>query len=103
MTRNQRRLARQFDMLERTIPGLEGRTGSIRSRRGRLFRIPLGIILVVGGVFSILPFLGLWMIPLGLLLLAIDLPFLQPTVNALLIRGRRRIDIWRRWLRRKKR
>ena len=37
-------------------------------------RIPLGLALVVGGIFSILPILGVWMLPLGLLLLARDVP-----------------------------
>jgi len=102
MTREEKRLGRQFDRLERLVPGLHGRTGPLRSRGAMLFRVPLGILLVIGGIFSILPFLGLWMIPLGLLLLAIDLPFLRPHVNAAIIRGRRRVDLLRRrwWPRR---
>ncbi len=35
-------------------------------------RVPLALILVVGGVFSFLPLLGIWMLPLGIMLLAID-------------------------------
>jgi hypothetical protein len=61
-----------------------------------MVRVPLGILLVLGGLFSVLPFLGLWMLPMGLLLLAIDLPFLRPHVNSAIIRGRRRVDILRR-------
>lgn len=41
----------------------------------------MGILLMLGGVFSILPFLGLWMLPLGLLLIAYDVPFLQKPVG----------------------
>jgi hypothetical protein len=96
MTREEKRLDRQFDKLERLVPGLQGRTGPLRSRWAILVRVPLGILLVIGGIFSILPFLGLWMIPLGLLLLAIDLPFLRPHVNAAIIRSRRRVELWRR-------
>ena len=33
--------------------------------------------LIIGGIFSFLPVLGLWMLPLGLILIAEDLPFLQ--------------------------
>lgn len=33
--------------------------------------------LVVGGVFSFLPVLGLWMLPLGLMLIASDVPVLR--------------------------
>ncbi len=104
MTREERRLRRQFDKLERIVPGLKGRTGALRARRAMLIRMPIGIILVLGGVFSFLPVLGVWMLPLGLLLLAIDLPFLRPHVNAAMIRGRRRIDLMRRrWARRRAR
>ena len=40
----------------------------LRRPSSRLVRIPLAILLVLGGIFSILPVLGLWMLPLGLLL-----------------------------------
>lgn len=43
----------------------------------RWARIPAGILLVLGGIFSFLPLLGVWMLPLGLLLLAEDVPFLR--------------------------
>ncbi len=47
-------------------------------------RIPLGLLLILGGIFSILPVLGLWMLPLGLLLIAQDVPFLQKPMAQLL-------------------
>ena len=34
-------------------------------------------LLIFGGIFSFLPVLGLWMLPLGLLLFAQDVPVLQ--------------------------
>jgi hypothetical protein len=40
-------------------------------------RIPLAVALVVGGFLSFLPVLGIWMLPLGLVLVARDVPFLQ--------------------------
>jgi hypothetical protein len=40
-------------------------------------RLVIAILLILGGVFSFLPILGLWMLPLGLLLIAQDVPFLQ--------------------------
>lgn len=47
-------------------------------------RVPLGIVLIVGGVLGFLPILGFWMIPLGALLLAEDIPALRrPTMRAL--------------------
>lgn len=60
-------------------------------------RFPIALLLIAGGVFSFLPVLGVWMLPLGLLLLAVDLPILRGPISTFLIRGRR---ITRRWLRR---
>ena len=37
-------------------------------------RLPLGLLLMVGGVFGFLPVLGFWMLPLGLALAALDVP-----------------------------
>ena len=42
-----------------------------------LVRTLLGLCLVVMGVFGFLPILGFWMIPLGLALMATDIPPLQ--------------------------
>lgn len=41
----------------------------------RWVRIPLGIVLVIGGIFGALPVLGFWMLPLGLILLSADFPW----------------------------
>jgi cytochrome c-type biogenesis protein CcmH/NrfF len=46
---------------------------------------------MVGGVFSILPVFGLWMIPLGLLVLSVDF--------AIVRRWRRRAELW--WAKRR--
>ena len=60
----------------------------------RLVRLPLGVLFILGGVLSILPIFGLWMLPLGLMLLAVDVAA-SPTVSAAIIRARRRIAVWR--------
>jgi hypothetical protein len=39
-----------------------------------LLRILLGLVLIVGGVLGFLPILGFWMVPLGLVILSVDLP-----------------------------
>ncbi|CAD5265740.1 conserved hypothetical protein [Bosea sp. 62] len=49
----------------------------LRHRDSHLIRIPAGLALMIGGVFSFLPVLGAWMLPLGLMLLAADVPPLQ--------------------------
>src|SRR3954462_1824571 len=42
--------------------------------QSRGLRIGLGIALVLGGIVGFLPILGFWMVPLGLLVLSVDLP-----------------------------
>jgi hypothetical protein len=39
-----------------------------------ILRVGLGLLFMVGGLFSFLPVLGVWMIPLGLMILSIDFP-----------------------------
>lgn len=58
-------------------------------------RIALGIAFILGGMFAILPVLGLWMIPVGVFILSIDLPPVR--------RFRRRMFAWygHSWLRRR--
>ncbi len=47
-------------------------------------RIPLGLLLILGGFMGFLPLLGFWMVPLGVLLLAEDFPAIRrPTLRAL--------------------
>ncbi|MDZ7841725.1 MAG: PGPGW domain-containing protein [Gammaproteobacteria bacterium] len=38
----------------------------------RVLRVSLGILLMLGGVLGFFPVLGFWMIPLGLIILAVD-------------------------------
>ena len=82
---HQAELDRHFASFEGKLPKGPARfVGWLRKPSSRYVRIPLAILLILGGIFSILPVLGLWMLPLGLLLFAQDLPFLQkPTVRAL--------------------
>jgi hypothetical protein len=52
--------------------------------QARLFRWPLGLALIVGGVFGFLPVLGFWMIPLGALLIGEDIPPVRRATLSLL-------------------
>src|ERR1700682_6802466 len=64
--------------------------GWLRKPSSRLARIPLAILLIAGGIFSFLPVLGLWMLPLGLLLFAQDVPILQKAMARMLRWGERK-------------
>jgi hypothetical protein len=54
--------------------------------QSRPLRIGIGILLIVFGLLGFLPVLGFWMIPLGLLVLSVDLPFVR--------RWRRQLTVW---------
>jgi hypothetical protein len=97
--RDEERLDRQLDRLEQELPERAARfLRWLRAPSSRWVRIPAGILLIVGGVFSFLPILGLWMVPLGALLLAQDIPFLRRPVGRALLWLERR---WIQWKRRR--
>jgi hypothetical protein len=54
--------------------------------RSKPIRIGLGILLIAGGLLGFLPVLGFWMIPLGLLVLSVDIPIVR--------RWRRQLAVW---------
>jgi hypothetical protein len=54
--------------------------------QSRPIRIGLGILLVAFGLLGFLPVLGFWMIPLGLLVLSVDVPIVR--------RWRRQLAVW---------
>ena len=97
MSRDEKRLRRQIDAIAGGVPGIRGAVRSLIDGRLSVIRIPLGILLVLGGLVGFLPILGVWMLPLGLLLLAVDVPALRPFVTTAAIRARRYL---RRWTRR---
>ena len=72
-------LDRYFDWIEQHLPTWLGRfLHWLRQPRMLIARIIVSLLLIVGGILSFLPILGLWMLPLGLMIIAEDLPFLQP-------------------------
>jgi hypothetical protein len=54
--------------------------------RSRVLRMIIGCGLIVFGILGFLPVLGFWMIPLGLLVLSVDIAAIR--------RGRRRAVVW---------
>ncbi len=83
------RLDRLYDRIGRKVPVAAGFLNWIRRPSARLLRLPAGLLLMVGGLLSFLPILGIWMLPLGLMLLAIDIPALQTPIAGIILRGER--------------
>jgi hypothetical protein len=44
-------------------------------------RTVVGLIFVVGGIFSFLPVLGIWMLPLGIAIIWLDVKYLRELLN----------------------
>ena len=95
------RLDRQFERIGRQVPATAGFLRWVRQPHMHIVRIPLALLLILGGVFSFLPILGLWMLPLGLLVLAVDVPGLKRPVGNAIVRLQRWLATTRRRLRRR--
>jgi hypothetical protein len=92
-------LRRAFRHLEQEVPDrVAWVIRNLRHPDARWIRIPTGMFLIAGAVFSILPFLGIWMLPLGLLLMAYDVPFLRRPVGRFTIWGERKWASLRLWM-----
>ena len=101
MSTAEARLERQFERIGRQVPASAGFLRWVRRPHMHVVRIPLALLLIAGGVFSFLPVLGLWMLPLGLLVLAVDVPVLKRPVGNAIVRLQRWISVTRRRFRRR--
>lgn len=78
-----KKLDQAFEGLERETPDRVSRAIRwLRDPDSKWVRLPLGLLLIVGGVFGFLPILGFEFIPLGLLLIAQDIPILRKPVGS---------------------
>jgi hypothetical protein len=85
-------LDEELDRLQDRLPDKVSRVmQKVRSPAAAPYRIPVGVALTVGGVFGFLPILGFWMAPLGLAVLAQDVPVMRPPLARLLakVNGKR--------------
>ena len=88
-------LDEQLDRLETEIPHWAADALRWVRKPERVWvRVPAGLLLIAGGVLSFLPVLGIWMLPLGLALVAVDVPFLRGPVARAIAWGERK---WRAW------
>jgi hypothetical protein len=78
-------LDRHFAWFQQRLPPRAAAFVSwLRQPSSVLVRVPLALLLVIGGIFSFLPVLGIWMLPLGLVLIAQDVPPLQKPLAQML-------------------
>ncbi|WP_458760782.1 hypothetical protein ACSVBT_08375 [Afipia sp. TerB] len=84
-TSAQAELDRYFERIEKRLPLRVSRfLHWLRKPSSLIVRVIVSVLLILGGIFSFLPVLGIWMLPLGLIIIAQDLPFLQePLVKGL--------------------
>lgn len=69
----------EMDRLQGHMPDWAGRNfDRLRQPEAVWVRVPAGIALIGGSVFSFLPVLGIWMLPVGVALLACDVRPMQP-------------------------
>lgn len=77
-------LDKELDRLESRLPNGPARLlHHVRGAAADNYRLPAAVALAVGGLFGFLPVLGFWMTPLGLGLLAVDVPFMRPPLARL--------------------
>jgi hypothetical protein len=68
----------EMDRLQDQVPDWVSRNlERLRRPRAVWVRVPAGIALTGGGVLSFLPVLGIWMLPVGVALLAHDVPVMR--------------------------
>lgn len=78
-------LDQQLHRFEQRLPASLARfVRWLRQPFSGFVRIPVACVLILGGIVGFLPILGFWMVPLGLLLLAQDVPFLRKPMARLL-------------------
>lgn len=77
--RSQPDLDEEFQRFEPLLPGWAARLVRwIRQPGSRWVRLAVALLLIAAGFVGFLPILGFWMVPLGLLLVARDIPILRP-------------------------
>ena len=86
------------ELLEQAFDGLEEQTPDrvsrvirwLRDPKSRKVRIPLGILFILASFLWFLPVLGIEFLPIGLLLIAQDVPFLRRPVAKMMLWAERK-------------
>lgn len=92
-----------FDELEREAPDFLTRAICwLRKPQARMVRLPLGILFIAAAFLWFLPVAGLEFLPIGLLLIAQDVPFLRRPVARMTLYLLERWKRLRKWWARKR-
>ena len=81
-------------VINRLPPKLARLVHRVRRPAARWLRIPLAMLFICGGLMFFLPVVGLWMLPLGIVLLVEDLPILRRAVYGAINRLAERRPNW---------
>jgi hypothetical protein len=101
--RGQQQLDEAFDELEREAPDFLTRAICwLRKPQARIVRLPLGILFLAAGLMWFLPIAGLEFLPIGLLLIAQDVPFLRRPVARMTLYLLERWKRLRKWWQRRR-
>jgi hypothetical protein len=89
---------RRLQRLAAHLPrGLRSMIHGLRRPSARWVRLPAGLMFLVGGtILTPLPVFGFWMLPVGLVLVAEDIPFARNCVARILDTIERRKPEWLR-------
>ena len=86
---------RRVELLIRLLPPkMQRGVRWLREPSRRWFRMAAAVLLLIGGLLWFLPVLGLWMLPLGLLLLAEDVKPVRHATGRVLAWIERRRPHW---------
>ncbi len=96
-------LEKSFKRLGRMLPGPAARALRwLHDPESRYVRLPLGILFIIASFFSFLPVIGLELLPIGLLLVAQDIPFLRRPVGRGMLRLLDGVDRLKQWWKRRR-
>lgn len=98
-----RELDQAYEGLQDEVPDRVARAIRwLRDPKGRKVRLPLGLVCIVASFFWFLPVIGLELLPIGLLLVAQDVPFLRKPVARATLWLEARWRALKRWWRRRR-
>jgi hypothetical protein len=96
-------LEEAYERLGRMLPSPAARALRwLHDPQSRFVRLPLGILFIIASFFWFLPVIGIEFLPVGLLLVAQDVPFLRRPVGRIMLRLLDGVDRMKQWWKRRR-